>query len=314
MTSSPRPSFPRPADRPTAVPPAPTARRAPRAGSIVNALTVDVEDYFQVQAFAGAIDRGRWETLPSRVERNVDALLAIFSECGVRATFFTLGWVAERHAALVRRITDAGHELASHGSSHVQVGTQTPEQFRADVRRAKRVLEDTAGVAVKGYRAASFSIGADTLWAFDVLSEEGHVYSSSVYPIRHDLYGMPEAPRFLFRPSRQSPIVEIPITTVRLMGRNLPCGGGGDFRLLPYALSRWMMRRVNDVEREPCIFYCHPWEVDPTQPRTPGVSLKTRFRHYVNLDRMASRMRRLLSDFAWDRMDRVFLDRLTDAG
>ncbi|MGB8275224.1 MAG: XrtA system polysaccharide deacetylase [Alphaproteobacteria bacterium] len=269
-------------------------------------MTVDVEDYFQVQAFAGTIARADWDNYSSRVERNVDALLRLFADCGIKTTFFTLGWIAERHGAMVRRIVAEGHELGSHGSTHIQVGTQTPDQFRADVRRAKRLLEDTAGVAVNGYRAASFSIGADTLWSFDVLAEEGHTYSSSIYPIRHDLYGMPDAPRFPFRPSAGSPLVEIPITTVRLLGRNWPCGGGGYFRLLPYALSRWMMRRVNARDGQPCVFYFHPWEIDPGQPRPPAIGAKSRFRHYTNLSRMAPRLRRLAADFAWGRMDDAF--------
>lgn len=297
---------------PAAGPQALSASRASAVQPIVNALTVDVEDYFQVQAFAHVIDRSQWESLPRRVERNVDFLLDLFGEAGVKATFFTLGWVAERHPDLIKRIAAAGHEVGSHGSTHIQVGTQTPEQFRADVRRAKRLLEDLSGAPVTGYRAASFSIGAGTMWAFDVLAEEGHVYSSSVYPIQHDLYGMPEAPRFAFRPLQHRSIVEIPITTVRFFGRNFPCGGGGYFRLFPYALSRALMRRVNEADREPCIFYFHPWEIDPEQPRTEGIGFKSRFRHYINLDRMASRLRRLLSDFAWDRMDRVFGPRLME--
>lgn len=278
------------------------------AGSqqIVNAMTVDVEDYFQVQALAGQVDRADWDHRPVRVEANVDALLELFAAHGVRATFFTLGWVAERYPDLIRRIVAGGHELASHGYEHIRADAQTPDAFRSDIRRTKRLLEEIGQVPVLGYRAASFSIGARNLWAFDVLGEEGYVYSSSVYPIRHDLYGMPQAPRFAFRPRPTSSIVELPVTTNLVGGMKLPCGGGGYFRLLPYALSRWQMRRVNRIDRQPCIFYFHPWEIDPDQPRVAGLGWKSRFRHYTNLGRMRGRLARLAGDFAWDRMDRVF--------
>lgn len=292
-------------------PPAPNAGNAGapvrRDGFIVNAMSVDVEDYFQVQAFADRVGRDDWGDFDSRVERNTDRVLEVFGDTGVRATFFTLGWVAERHPALIRRIVDAGHELASHGFEHIRVFEQTPEEFRIDVRRTKALLEETGGVAVRGYRAATFSIGEKNTWAFDVLAEEGYAYSSSVYPIRHDLYGMPSAPRFRFRPNGANDLVEYPITTVRLFGRSLPCGGGGYFRLFPYGLSRWAMSRVNRTDGQPCIFYFHPWEVDPEQPRFEGLPFKSRFRHYVNLDVMEHRLRRLAGDFAWDRVDRVFL-------
>lgn len=274
--------------------------------AIVNAMTVDVEDYFQVSAFAAHIDRAAWSEHAPRVERNTDAVLALLEEACARATFFTLGWVAERYPALIRRIVAAGHELASHGFAHIRVHEQSPAAFRDDVRRTKTLLEDVGGVAVTGYRAASFSIGADTLWAHEVLAEEGYLYSSSIYPIRHDLYGMPEAPRLPFLPDRTEDFVECPLTTVRLLGRNLPCGGGGYFRLLPYIYSHWAMARFNRLEARPCIFYFHPWEIDPDQPRQRGVGWKTRFRHYTNLARMEGRLRRVLGDFSWDRMDRVF--------
>lgn len=277
-------------------------------GRLINAMSVDVEDYFQVQAFAGRVGREQWEGFEPRVERNTDRVLGVFDDAGVRATFFTLGWVAERHPALIRRMVDAGHELASHGFEHIRVFDQTPDAFRADVRRTKDLLEDIGGTEVRGYRAATFSIGESNTWAFDVLAEEGYAYSSSVYPVRHDLYGMPNAPRFRFRPKGANGIDEYPITTIRLFGRTLPCGGGGYFRLLPYAVSRWAMARVNRVDGQPCIFYFHPWEVDPEQPRVAGLSAKSRFRHYVNLDAMEGRLRRLTGDFAWDRVDRVFLD------
>lgn len=296
--------------RPGAAPAA--AGTAMRSG-LCNALTVDVEEHFQVLAFADAVDRRDWANHPSRVERNTEAVLSLFAERGVRATFFTLGWVAERFPGLVRRIVGAGHELGSHGFAHYRVGDQDAAAFRADVRRTKRLLEDVGGAAVKGYRAASFSIGPATLWAHEVLAEEGHLYSSSVYPIRHDLYGMPEASRFPFRVAGGA-LLEIPMTTVRLGQRNLPCSGGGYFRLLPYAYFRWAYGRLNRAEHRPGIFYFHPWEIDPGQPRQPGLSLKSRFRHYVNLGRMRGRLDRLLRDFAWDRMDRVFLDDQAGSG
>ncbi len=208
---------------------------------------------------------------------------------------------------MVRRIVAEGHELASHGWSHVRVTTQTPAEFRADVTRTRELLQDLSGQQIKGYRAATYSIGAANLWALKVLEDAGHTYSSSIYPIRHDLYGMPEAPRFAFRPEGAPGLLEIPVTTVEIGRRKLPCGGGGYFRLLPYAASRWAMRRVNDSDRQSCIFYFHPWEVDPGQPRQAGIGLKTRVRHYLNLSRTEGRLKRLLRDFDWGRMDEVFL-------
>jgi polysaccharide deacetylase family protein (PEP-CTERM system associated) len=273
---------------------------------IRNAMTVDVEDYFQVQAFASTIDRASWDNWPRRVEANTERVLGLFSEHSVKATFFTLGWVAQRHRSLIRRIVDEGHELASHGMAHFPVFDQTPDQFRADVRQTKQLLEDIGGVPVKGYRAASFSITKATLWALPILAEEGYAYSSSIYPVVHDFYGMPDAPRFAFKPQPQG-LTEIPLTTVLLFGRNFPCSGGGYFRLLPYALSHWAFRRVNARDQKPGIFYFHPWEVDPDQPRPPGLPLKSRLRHYVNLKRMEPRLRHLLGDFAWTRMDQLFL-------
>lgn len=271
-------------------------------------MTVDVEDYFQVSAMEPHVSRADWDVKERRVERNTDRILQLFADHGVRATFFMLGWVAERHPELVRRIVDGGHELASHGYQHVRVTLQDPEEFRADVTRTKNLLEDLAGRPVRGYRAASYSIGVKNLWALDVLAEAGHDYSSSIYPIRHDLYGMPEAPRFAFR-HRGNGLLEIPVTTVELMNRKLPCGGGGYFRLFPYTFSRWAMARVNRVDGESCVFYFHPWEIDPEQPRPHQVTLKTRFRHYLNLGRMEQRLSRLLADFRWGRMDEVFLAR-----
>lgn len=272
-----------------------------------NAMSVDVEEYFQVSAFAGTTRPADWDSHESRVEQNIDAILALFAEHGARATFFTLGWIAERHPEMIRRIVASGHEIASHGYQHVQVFDQSPDQFRADVRRTRAMLQEISGTAVRGYRAASFSIDARTLWAFEVLAEEGYEYSSSIYPIRHDLYGMPNAPRFAFRPDGAKGLIEVPVTTVRVFGHNMPCGGGGYFRLLPEVYSRWAMRRVNRNDRRPCIFYFHPWEIDPGQPRMPGLPFKSRFRHYTNLGRMEGRLNRVLRDFAWDRMDRVFL-------
>ena len=269
-----------------------------------NALSIDVEDYFQVSAFAGHIDRARWDDMPRRVERNVDRLLDLLEQHDARATFFTLGWIAERHPAMVRRISAAGHEIASHGYGHRRASELDADAFAADVSSAKRILEDLTSAPVHGYRAPSFSIGPDNLWAFDTLSEAGYRYSSSVYPVRHDHYGMPDAPRFPFRP--RPGLVEIPVTTTRVFGQNLPAGGGGYFRLAPYELSRWAIRRVNERDGKPAIFYCHPWEFDPEQPRVPGIDLKTRFRHYLNLDRTEARLTRLLCDFRWDRVDRVF--------
>ena len=277
----------------------------PRA--MKNAMSIDVEDYFQVSAFAPHIRREDWDRLPCRIERNVDVILGLLDEANARATFFTLGWIAERYPQVVRRIVDGGHELASHGYGHQRASDLTPAQFRDDIVRAKRLLEDIGGVGVRGYRAPSFSIDRRNWWAVDELENAGYVYSSSIYPVRHDHYGMPDAPRFPNRPNGESGILELPPTTLPLWGRNLPAAGGGWFRLLPYSLSRWMLRRVNAEDGAPCMFYFHPWELDAGQPRQAGVPLKTRFRHYVNLQRMPGRLRRLLGDFEWDRVDRVFL-------
>jgi len=274
------------------------------ASTSLNVLTVDVEDYFQVSALAPHIDRNSWDTRPCRVERNVHRLLALFGEHGAHATFFTLGWIGERYPRMVRDIIGEGHELASHGYAHRRASDQTPAAFADDVGRAKALLEDVGGKPIRGFRAPSFSIGADNQWAFDVLLEAGYRYSSSVYPVRHDHYGMPDAPRFAYEP--RPGLTEIPITTTPLFGRNLPAGGGGYFRLAPYLLSRWALRRVNVKEHRPAIFYLHPWEIDPSQPRIAGTSLRTRFRHYVNLERTEGRLIRLLRDFRWGRVDQVF--------
>lgn len=272
-------------------------------------MSVDVEDYFQVSAFAPYIARKDWDNFPCRVERNTKHILDLFGEYGIRATFFTLGWVAERYPDLIRCIVDGGHELACHGYDHVRVNHQSPSEFRVDVEKSRFLLEQAGGVAVKGYRAASYSIGAGNLWALEVLAELGFAYSSSIYPIKHDLYGMPEAPRFAFRPKNAPELLEIPVTTVAFGEHKFPAGGGGYFRLFPYVLSKWAINRVNRHDGESAVFYFHPWEVDPDQPRQAGVNLKTRFRHYLNLARMESRLRCLLSDFRWDTMERVYLDR-----
>lgn len=274
---------------------------------IRNAMTIDVEDYFQVSAFAPHISRDSWTNLPCRVERNIDCILALLSASQVKATFFTLGWIAERYPALVKRIVAEGHELASHGYGHLRASDQTPDEFREDVSSSKKILEDLGGQAVLGYRAPSFSIGTQNLWALDVLLNAGYRYSSSIYPIQHDHYGMPSAPRFSFYPNGQDGLLELPITTVRFMQKNFPAGGGGYFRLFPYQLSRWLLRRVNQQDKQSGIFYFHPWEVDPEQPRQENIGWKTRFRHYVNLDRTENRLKALTKDFQWDRMDRIFL-------
>lgn len=277
-----------------------------RNGKALNAMSVDVEEHFQVAVMAGKIKRPDWDKRASRVELSTNRILDLFAAHGAKATFFTLGWVAERHPALIRRIVSEGHELASHGYEHIRVDSQTPADFRADIVRTKAILEDIGGVPIKGYRAATFSIGRKNMWAFDVLADAGYTYSSSINPIRHDLYGMDEAPRGPFLPNGPGGIMEYPITTLRMGERNLPCGGGGFFRLLPYAISRWAISTVNAKDAMPTIFYFHPWEVDPGQPREPGLSLKSRFRHYVNLGRMERRLTQLVQDFTWDRMDHVF--------
>lgn len=274
---------------------------------VVNAMSVDVEDYFQVSAFEKHIDRSDWEKLPCRVERNTRKILDLFEHHQVKGTFFTLGWVAERYPGLVQDIVQQGHELACHGYSHVRVTEQTPEQFREDITRSKGLLEDISGVEVNGYRAASYSIGASNLWALDVLEECGFRYSSSIYPVRHDLYGMPEAPRFKFRPTQNRQLVEVPVTTTEIFNKNFPCGGGGFFRLYPYLFSRWALKRVNNSDKQPAVFYFHPWEIDPGQPRQQGISTKTRVRHYLNLGKMESRLNRLLTDFNWGTMEQVFI-------
>ncbi len=276
-----------------------------QADRIVNGLSVDVEDWFQVGAFEKVIERGDWDGLALRVEANVARILDLFAEAEVKATFFTLGWVAERSPATIRRIADAGHEIASHGYDHARVFTFDRKQFADDIRKARSILEDCSGQKVIGYRAPSFSIDGRTPWAFEELAEQGYIYSSSVAPVVHDHYGWREAPRFAFRPLAGSGLVEIPVTTAMLGQRRLAAGGGGFFRVLPYAFSRWAIRQVNNQDKRPAVFYFHPWEVDPEQPRVPGAPMRSRLRHYTNLDKMAGKLTDLVHDFAWDRMDAV---------
>ena len=281
----------------------PTA--APKNPGPINALTIDVEDYFQVSAFAPYIRRDEWDSRECRVERNVGRILELLAARDVKATFFTLGWIAERYPQLVRDIVAQGHELASHGYGHQRASDLDRAAFREDIVRAKGILEELSGRPVRGYRAPSFSIGTGNLWAFDVLAETGHHYSSSIYPIQHDHYGMPDSPRFAYRLANG--LLEVPVTTVRLWGRNLPSSGGGYFRLLPYAVSRWLIGKVNRDDAESAVFYFHPWEIDVAQPRVAGIDAKSRFRHYVNIGRMEQRLQQLLADFRWGRMDQIFL-------
>ena len=271
--------------------------------AIVNGLSVDVEDWFQVGAFENVIERDDWNSLSDRVERNVNEILDLFDAAEVKATFFALGWVAKRHGGLMHQIVSRGHELASHGWDHGRVFRLGRKAFAEDIARARKVLEDASGVRVDGYRAPSFSIDRRTPWAFAELAEQGYRYSSSVAPVSHDHYGWAEAPRFAFRPLPWSPLVELPVTTAMLAGKRLAAGGGGFFRVIPYGFSRWAIRQVNNRDGRPAVFYFHPWEIDPGQPRVAGAPLKSRLRHYTNLDRMAGKLRQLVHEFAWGRMD-----------
>ncbi len=274
---------------------------------IINAMTVDVEDYFQVSAFEKHISRKDWASHPSRVEENTDRILTLFAAHNVKATFFTLGWLADRYPTMVGRIVEQGHEIASHGWDHQRATSQNKDEFREDIKRAKAMLEDVSGSVVKGYRAPSYSICASNLWALDVLADEGHMYSSSIVPIKHDHYGMPDSSRFAFS-AADGRLLEIPVTTVPVFSRNINCGGGGWFRLFPYAFSKWALKKVNNDEKKPCNFYFHPWEIDPYQPKMDNISFKTKFRHYLNLSKMHGRLECLLEDFKWGRMDEIFLD------
>jgi polysaccharide deacetylase family protein (PEP-CTERM system associated) len=275
---------------------------------IVNAMTIDVEDYFHVSVFDGVVPRHLWEGFESRVCANTERLLQLFDSYEVKGTFFVLGWVAERFPQLVRRIAAAGHEVASHGYGHRLVYDQTPKAFREDVRRAKALLEASAGAPVLGYRAPSYSVTPRSLWALDILIEEGYRYDSSIFPIRHDRYGIPLSPRHAYlleRPNGE--LVEAPASTTRVGPLNLPVAGGGYFRILPYEWTRWGISRVNRLEGRPAIFYLHPWEIDPDQPRLKA-GLLSRFRHYRNLGETEARLRRLVADFRFGPMSAV-LDR-----
>jgi polysaccharide deacetylase family protein (PEP-CTERM system associated) len=264
---------------------------------VINSFTVDVEDYFQVSAFDDVIPRDSWDSLPGRVVANTHRLLALLDDFGVRGTFFVLGWVADRYPSLVRDIALAGHELASHGYAHRLVYDQTPAAFREDVRRAKKTIEDHGGQRVRGYRAPSFSIVRRSLGALDVLVEEGYDYDSSIFPVRHDRYGIPDAPRHPHvRTTQAGPIVEAPPATVKMGRMHLPVAGGGYFRLFPYGWTKWGISRINRQEAQPAVFYIHPWELDDSQPRLPARAL-SRFRHYRNLHKTSPRLRRLLTDF-----------------
>lgn len=274
-------------------------------GPILNGLSVDVEDWFQVGAFETVIDKADWPSLDDRVARNCDAILAMFDAAGVKATFFTLGWVARRHPALMREIAARGHEIASHGWDHDRVFRLGAQAFAQDLERSRKAIEDASGMAVTGYRAPSFSIDARTPWAFEILAEQGYAYSSSVAPIAHDHYGWRDAPRFAFHPIAGCDLVEIPVTTAMLGQRRMAAGGGGFFRVLPYAFSRWAIRQVNRAEKRPAVFYFHPWEIDPHQPRVADAPLRSRLRHYTNLGVMQDKLRRLLADFSWGRMDEL---------
>lgn len=271
---------------------------------IINGLSVDIEDWFQVGAFENAIARDDWDGLEHRFVANTHAVMALFDRAGVKGTFFTLGWVAERAPSLIRKIVDAGHEIASHGYDHKRVFLMDADEFAEDLHRARTLLQDAGGVAVTGYRAPSFSIDTRTPWAHHVLAEQGYAYSSSVAPVVHDHYGWPESPRFAWAPVQDSALVELPVTTARLAGRTLAAGGGGFFRLLPYAFSRWAIRQVNR-EEQPAILYFHPWEIDPGQPRMNSAPLKSRLRHYSRLGAMEGKLERMLGDFSWGRIDHL---------
>ena len=283
----------------------PVAAEQSDSSNIKNAMTIDVEDYFQVSAFSNNISMDQWRSHDCRVERNMARILELFDQHGVKGTFFTLGWVAQNYPNIVKQIVAEGHELASHGRNHVRVYEQSPQEFSDDIRATKQLLEDIGGVEVKGYRAASFSIDERNLWAYDCLAEAGYRYSSSIYPLQHDHYGMPNAPRFSFY-AHESGLIEVPISTVKLMNRLWPSGGGGYFRFFPYAISRRLIQAVNAKEKRSAIFYLHPWEIDPEQPRQENIPLKTKFRHYINLQHTYSRLNKLLKDFSWDRLDQVF--------
>lgn len=269
---------------------------------ITNIMTVDVEDYFQVSAFENTILRENWDKMPCRVDQNTHRVLDLFAKYNVKATFFTLAWVGERFPEIIHRIVGEGHELASHGYDHKRVTDLSPEEFRADIVKSKDILEQLGGVRLKGYRAPSYSITKGNLWAHEILAECGFVYSSSIYPIKHDHYGIPDAPRFMYETSAKG-LFEFPVSTVRKLGRNYPAGGGGFFRFYPYSFSRWIINTLNREDKKASIFYFHPWEIDPDQPKQKNLSMKTKFRHYINLKNMEKRLNRLMQEFKWTRMD-----------
>lgn len=265
---------------------------------IRNYLTVDVEDYFQVAAFEKVISPDSWETYECRVAANTDAILAIFAEQQVKATFFVVGWIAERYPEMVRAIDRQGHEIGCHSEKHRKIYDLTPDEFREDTRKAKETLEQIIGKPVNGYRAPSYSITKKSLWALDILAELGFQYDSSIFPVYHDNYGIPDAPRFPYRLEEQG-MMEYPISTVKFPGMNLPIAGGGYFRFFPYWFTRMALRRINRKDQQPFIFYFHPWEIDPGQPRIEGAGAKSKFRHYLNLDKTMSRLECLLRDFTF---------------
>ena len=271
-----------------------------------NALTCDVEDYFQVSAFENIISRDDWSSLECRIPQNIDRILEMYAEADVVGTFFILGWVAERFPEYLRRIADAGHEVASHGMVHSRVWDLGPEQFLADISDSKKLIEDASGRAVRGFRAASWSFDQRTPWAHELLAEAGYDYSSSIYPVSRDHYGIPDAPIAPFY-IKGLELLEIPASSTRFFGRNWPAAGGGFFRLLPYAASALLVKRVQSASGIPAMFYYHPWELDPGQPKVSGIGLKTRVRHYLNLTRFQPRLARLLREFSWGRMDDIFL-------
>jgi polysaccharide deacetylase family protein (PEP-CTERM system associated) len=262
-----------------------------------NALTFDVEEYFHAEAFAPVLRPQEWPSLQSRVVGHTERILDILDDAKVRGTFFVLGWVGRRHPALVRRIGEGGHEVACHGNDHRMLQRLTPGELLADVTQAKATLEDASGSRVIGYRAPTFSVVRETLWGLDVLCEAGFRYDSSIFPVLHDRYGIPDAPRFPHRVKTASgELAEFPLSTLLIAGHRVPVAGGGYFRLFPYRLSRWALGRLNTVERQPCVFYLHPWELDAAPPRLPEGWL-TRVRHTINTSRTEGRLRRLLTDF-----------------
>jgi polysaccharide deacetylase family protein (PEP-CTERM system associated) len=279
--------------------------------AVTNALTVDVEDYFHVQAFAGVVSRSDWERYPIRVERNTYRLLELFACKGIRATFFVLGWVAMRCPGLVVQISKAGHHVGCHGFSHQAIYSGSVADFRMDLRKAKQVIEDVLGAGIRSYRAPSYSITSKTLWALEVLGEEGFENDSSIFPIVHDHYGIPDAPRFPYVKDLLSgrQIKEFPPSTLRILGSNIPVAGGGYLRLVPYKITAWAIRYLNNTEGQPAMVYLHPWEIDPDQPRIAAPWL-SRFRQYQNLHSTETKCLKLLDDFSWAPMEEVLAQRL----